>query len=119
MDAAMPLYYKGAGPGTYWHINDASTTGFTAASPALPQSWTRIVQHVGNGSTVSPYISLTRSYGIAWDYAVLCGRRTPRASVLDPGYVYEIELDDPLPAGLQLMDAIQEIARGCCPPLNN
>ena len=35
------------------------------------------------------------------------------------GYVYEIELKDPLPAGLSLLDPIQEIARQLPSPLDN
>src|SRR4051812_28866617 len=114
----MPLYYKGAGPGTYWHQHDARVTGFTPASPGQAPGWLRLVQHVGIGSVTSPYVSLTRSYGIAWDYAVLCGRRSPRATAANPGYVYEIELAQPLPPGLVIYDAAREIVAGCAKPLD-
>ena len=77
----------------------------------------RVVRHIANGSTHSPYVSLTRSFGIAWDYAVYCGRRRPVATAADPGFVYEVDLADPLPAGMQLLDPMQVVTAAFANPL--
>lgn len=101
----MPIFYKGAGPGTYWDLNNAQIKGLVAHSPAILASPHRLVQHIARGTT-GPYISLTRSYEVAWDYAVYCGRSRPVATPASPGFVYEVELDDPLPTGLVLLDPV-------------
>ncbi len=111
----MPIYYKGAGVGTYWHKNDARLLGFTPHTSTMPQTSDRLMHHIARGNTNSPYISLTRSYAIAWDYAVN-GNAVPTSTV--PGYVYEIELNDPLPAGVILLDPVKEVATAITTPLN-
>jgi hypothetical protein len=73
------------------------------------------MSHIRVGTTTSPYISLSRSFGVARDYALVGA-----ASIADPsnpGFVYEIELAEPLPAGLEILDPVQEIARTLNPPL--
>jgi len=67
------------------------------------------MSHIRLGTTTSPYISLSLSFGVAREYALIGA--TGIADPLNPGLVYEIELSDPLPSGLQLLDPIQEIAR--------
>jgi hypothetical protein len=104
----MPLFYRGAGVGTYWHEQDARLTGFTPQSPGMATSIDRLIVHISNGTTSSPYVSLTRSYGVAWNYAMFFGRTQPTAT--NPAYVYELEINDPLPAGLLLIDPVKEIA---------
>ena len=104
----MPLFYRGAGVGTYWDLNDALLNGFTPQSPSTPPSINQLMQHISQGTLTSPYVSLTRSYGVALDYALAFGRTQPTAT--SPASVYEIELVDPLPAGLRLIDPIKEIA---------
>ena len=74
------------------------------------------MNHIRLGTTTSPYISLSRSFGVARDYALI--GRTGIADPSNPGHVYEIELADPLPAGLQILDPIQEIARALNSPLS-
>jgi len=59
----MPIFYRGAGVGTYWHQHDARLTGFMPKAPTIVSSVDRVMQHVARGSISSPYISLTRSYG--------------------------------------------------------
>ena len=103
----MPFYYKGAAPGTYWHKNDARFTGFTPVSPGTQGTLNRIIDHVRTGNIRSPFISLTRSYGVAESYAI--SGRTQIATPANPGYVYQIELDDPLPMGVMLMDPIKQV----------
>ena len=45
---------------------------------------------------------------MAWDYAIRGGTNIPTTD--KPGYVYEIEIDVPLPSGLKLLDPIKEVA---------
>jgi hypothetical protein len=104
----MPIFYRGAGVGTYWHENDARLNGFTPKKPGAIHSIERLIEHIVRADVNSPYISLTRSYGVAYWYAVLFGRA--RATETNPGYVYEIEISTPLPAGLQLLDPVKEVA---------
>lgn len=113
----MPLFYRGAGVGTFWHLNDARVSGFSAQAPGIVSSVDRLMQHVVRGTVSSPYISLTRSYGVAWSYAVLGGRNQTIATQHSPGYVYEIEINDPLPPGFQLLDPVKEVAASAPPPL--
>src|SRR5258705_6572608 len=105
-ETLMPLFWRGAPIGSFWHTNDARLSGFTAHFPGMPTSVDRIVQHVSIGTAASPFISLTRSYAVAWAYAVLFSGLS--ASSANPAYVYEIELHDPLPSGLVLLDPINE-----------
>ena len=111
----MPIFYRGAGIGTYWYNNDARLSGFSpkstvAADPSL------LMSHIAGGNPTSPYISLTRSWGVAWIYAVI-GKTI--ATAANPAYVYELRIDDPLPAGLQLIDPIQELSTALPGPLQN
>jgi hypothetical protein len=104
----VALFYRGAGPGTYWAVNDARLRGFVPREPGATPNAARLMSHIRLGTTTSPYISLSRSFGVARDYA-LTGA-TGIADPSNPGFVYEIELTDPLPSGLQVLDPIQEIA---------
>lgn len=72
------------------------------------------MMHTARTTTNSPYVSLSRSYGVALDYALAAGRALPTPAV--PAYVYEIELDDPLLTNLVLLDPIQEVAKGVPSP---
>jgi hypothetical protein len=67
----MPLYYRGAGVGTYWHERDARIEGFSPWRPSGDTSTNYLIQHIVRGTVVSPFVSLTRSYGVAHSYAVL------------------------------------------------
>ena len=91
----MPSFFRGAGVGTYWHNNDARLRGFHAWDSGKPASVNGLMHHVVRGTVVSPFISLSRSYGVALAYATLFGRVRPTPEV--PGYVYEIELDESIP----------------------
>jgi hypothetical protein len=114
----MPFFWRGAPIGSYWHTNDARLTGFTPRFPSMPPTVNRVVQHIAMGTASSPFVSLSRSYAVAWAYAVLFSGG--RATSSNPAYVYEVEIDPPLPRGLALLDPVQEIAsvahnplRGC------
>lgn len=110
----MPIFYRGSGIGTYWHQNDARVNGFLPRSPGIRHSESRIIEHVGNGTTTTPYVSLTCSYEIAYDYARHAGHDFPSAS--EPAYVYEIEIPEPLPSEYTLLDPVKLILEACTPP---
>jgi hypothetical protein len=103
----MIIFYKGAPIRTHWHINDPRSIGLSARAPHIPADTPRLMQHVARGTTLSPYISLTVSYNIAWDYAMTRGRIRPTRR--NPAYVYEISLD-PMPRGVTVYEPLIEIA---------
>jgi len=103
----MPIYYRGAGIGTYWHARDARISGFVPHHGGAGQGVNRILHHVARGTTVSPYISLSRSYGVAWGYAV-AGKELPGKE--SPAYVYEIEIEEADSFGTRLLDPVVEVA---------
>ena len=103
----MPIFYRGAATGTFWHANDARTMGFTARSPSVGASVDRLAHHIARNTTASPYVSLTTSYGVAFAYAWFGASKPTRRN---PAYVYEIQIDDPLPPGLTLVEPIRAIA---------
>lgn len=103
----MATFYKGAGIGTHWHIQDSRQVGFTARSPETASTTAALIDHISVGTINSPYVSLTRSYAVAWDYAMRGGTDIPTST--NPGYVYEIEIDIPLPSGIELLDPIKEV----------
>lgn len=113
----MAIFYRGAGVGTYWHGNDARISGFTSHFPGMTPTPQVLMHHIGRGTTASPLISLSRSYGVAEDYAKNAGRRRPTAS--NPAHVYQIEINDPPSAGLLLWDPIQQIAAHLPGPLGS
>ncbi len=115
----MPIFYRGAGIGTYWHTNNAVGNGFTSRVPSsqIPHSINQLMNHIARGTTYSPYISLTRSYGVAWSYAVFLGRRQPTPH--NPAYVYQIEINDPPPSGLQIFNPVREVANAVPKPLSS
>ena len=104
----MPIFYRGAGIDTYWYLNNPVEIGFVAKAPEVTSTTTRLIQHISRGTSNSPFISLTLSYAVARDYAILSSPEIPTPS--KPAYVYEIELQDPLPSGLKLLDPVKEVA---------
>lgn len=64
----------------------------------------------------SPFVSLTRSYAVAWHYAMVSSERVPTPE--DPAYVHEIEIQEPLPPGLHLLDPIKEVSQILPSPTN-
>lgn len=107
----MPIFYKGARPGSHWHTTDARARGFTPRASTMLLNADRLMQHIARGNADTPYISLTRSYGIAVDYAKV------GAAQGDPGFVYEIEINDPLPPGMELFDPVKVVADAAPLPL--
>lgn len=113
----MPFFYKGVGIGTHWYLNDPRTSGgFRPHQPGIHEV-AEFVNHISNATTTSPYISLTRSYEVAYEYANEASRTMPTAT-LRPR-VYRIRLNDPLPPGIVLYDPIEVIAAMVPGPLAN
>ncbi len=113
----MAIFYRGSGVGTYWHLHDARLSGFTAHLPGAHRALAALINHVKNGTTSSPFISMTRSYSVAWSYAIFSGRAVPTAAA--PAYVYEIDIADPPPVGLAILDPLSEIAAAVPSPLHS
>ena len=112
----MATFYKGAGIGTHWHIHDSRQVGFTAWEPEADPTIEALITHIAIETVNSPYISLTRSYAVAWNYAVRGGSDI---RTLDRrGCVYEIEIDIPLPSGLELLDPVREVAMSLPNPID-
>jgi hypothetical protein len=103
----MATFYKGIGVGTHLHATDLRLTGISARNPAAGRSVNALMSHIARGTTTTPFISLTRSYGVARDYAVNASRAMPTAS--SPAHVYEIEIDDT--HSVTALDPIFEIAK--------
>ena len=105
----MAIFYRGAGINTYWYLNDPIGQGFIARAPGMTSTTTRQMLHIARSTVNSPFISLTRSYAVAWHYAMVSSERVPTPQ--DPAYVHEIEIQEPLPPGLHLLDPVKEISQ--------
>ena len=112
----MAIFYRGSGIGTYWHINDPIQSGFTARSPEMTPTTTRLMLHIARSTVNSPFISITRSYAVAWRYAMSSSTRVPTAN--NPAYVHEIEIQEPLPQELEILDPVIEIAQTLPTPID-
>lgn len=102
----MSVLYKGAGPGTYWWLNDARLHGFSVPPSVFP-SPSATCRHIAVESHPSPYISLTTSFAVAVTYASVGPQGA--ASPTNPGYVYEI---DPSQLFASLHDPVFELSSG-------
>lgn len=101
----VAILYKGAGPGTFWALNDPRLgAGFVSAS-AAPPSVPSMVRHITAFSHPSPYLSLTASFAVAYAYAL--GGPAGAASSAMPGYVYEIDTGV---FPVKLIDPVSEVA---------
>ena len=81
----MPRFYKGVGVGTFLHLTDLRATGVNSRMPGSPYNVNTVMQHIARGTTESPCISLTRSYGVAEEYAIDASRAFPTSAT--PAYV--------------------------------
>ena len=111
----MALFYRGAGIGSYWFLNDARISGFVPFSPGATPSLDGIMYHISRGSTQSPYVSFSRSFGIARAYG-LTGKGG-FATAARPGYVYEMEISDD--SICKLIDPVVEVAASLNRPWDN
>ncbi|MCY3722379.1 MAG: hypothetical protein OXG97_09185 [Candidatus Poribacteria bacterium] len=112
----MAIFYRGAGINTYWYLNDPIEQGFVARDPEMTPTTTRQMLHIARSTVNSPFISLTRSYAVAWRYAMVSSGRVPTAE--DPAYVHEIEIQEPRPPELHLLDPVKEVAQILPSPTN-
>jgi hypothetical protein len=103
----MALFYRGEGIGSYRHPTDARLTGFSRHAAGATPSIDRIISHVARSSKSSPFVSLSRSFGIARAYGLVGPGGF--ASAKNRGYVYEIEISDD--SMCKPLDPIVEIAR--------
>jgi hypothetical protein len=110
----MPRFYKGIGLGTFHHGTDLTVTGLHARMPGSLPSIDALMHHIANATTTSPYISLTRSYGVAFDYAI-SGRIAPTAT--NPAFVYEIDIPNPQPTGMTVIDPVAAVAAANSDPV--
>jgi hypothetical protein len=101
-------FYRGVGVGTYHHSHDLRATGIAPRHPGGQCNATTVMQHIARGTTASCCISLTKSYGVAEDYARNASRSPPTAA--NPAHVYDIDIPDPPPTGLLLIDPIYLVA---------
>jgi hypothetical protein len=111
----MPHFYKGVGVGTFLHTFSVSSHGIGSRNPGANPTATAIMHHIARGTTTSPYISLTRSYAVAERYAIDASRTRPTPSI--PAHVYEMDIPDPPPFGLRVIDPLAEIASNNSNPL--
>jgi hypothetical protein len=104
----MAIFFKGVGVGTHLHGTDLQTTGISPMNPGAAHTIDAVMRHIAHGTTTSCYVSLTKSEGVAIDYARNASRTRP--SKENPAYVYEISITAPVPPNLQLLDPLCFIA---------
>lgn len=106
--ANLPTLYKGAGPGTHWHLNDARLSGFTSAANSVANR-NAVVRHIVAYSHPSPLVSLSSSFAVAREYALSgpAGLATKAA----PGFVYEIDLSVVPRASAAVLDPLLMVVR--------
>jgi hypothetical protein len=105
--------YKGAGPGTHWFIHDPRTAGGFLVAP-VSTGPSAIVRHIVSYSRPSAYTSFSASYAAACEYALSGPAGT--ATAANPGYVYEIDVELALAAGVRFVDPALVIL-GANPPV--
>jgi hypothetical protein len=111
----MPRFYKGVGVGTFLHGADLRISGISPQSSGASYTLNVAMQHIARATTNSPCISLTRSYGIAEMYARDASRAFPTSAV--PAYVYELDITDPPPPGVTVLDPVSQVAAQHTNPL--
>jgi hypothetical protein len=104
----MARYFKGAALGSHWHLNDARLSGFTAINVANSHSGAAIINHIVHGTSNSPYVSITKSWMMALQYARQSRLPDVAATANLPAYIYEIDFTD---TTVSLYDAIVEIGK--------
>ena len=103
---------------TYWHERDPMVRGggFNAKRPETNHTRDRLISHIRYGDYNSPYISLTRSYGVALAYARMA-KGEAELSKENPAYVYKIELDVGNHSNsIMLIDPVKYIAQNLVEP---
>jgi hypothetical protein len=106
--AAVVVVYKGVGVGTYLHGQNLQSTGITAARPGQSNNLANLVRHVAQGSALSPFISFTKSWDVAEDYARNGGKFRPTSG--NPAEVWEVHIPHSLPRGVEVIDPVFAVA---------
>jgi hypothetical protein len=108
--------YKGVGVGTFAHKLDFRMYGIEPRSPSPRKTSVHdVCQHIARGTTTSAYISFSRSYGVAYDYALNYSLAEPTVSV--PAYVYEVAI--PPGAPVEIIDPLILVASEQKDPLGS
>ena len=113
---SMAAFYKGVGAGTHLIKFDLRLSGLAPRRIGAQFSVNSLMTHIGGATEHTPCISLTRSYGVARNYA-LTGQVVPTAT--SPGHVYEVEINAPPPGGIRVIDPVVELAGHYVDPLAN
>ena len=92
--------------GTHYHHHDARLEGFVARMVVGDATSEQLVGHIARGTTNSPFISLTRSYGVARGYAMACRKIH---MVNKRGFVYVLEIDKK--SAIELLDPVKKVSR--------
>src|SRR4051812_25593020 len=98
----VTTFYKGVGVGTHHHSMDWRLSGVPPRSPGSPANGASAERHIAFGTTISPYVSLTKSYGVARDYAV--NGSISRPTLARPAHVYEFQIPDV--SSIPVLDAV-------------
>jgi len=106
----MAVFYKGVGVGTFLHANanDPRVHGMPPRASGMTYNVGVAMQHIARATTVSPCVSLTRSYGVAEMYAREASLIFPTLGM--PAYVFEVDIPDPIPVGITLIDPVKEVS---------
>lgn len=113
----MTHFYKGVAVGTIFHSMDLRITGVAPANAGAQFDDQMAMQHICRSSNRSPCVSVTRSYGVAESYA-RTGHSPPTPTF--PGYVYVINIPDPLPFGApQVVDPVFVVSAQHSNPLTS
>jgi hypothetical protein len=105
---AVARFYRGVGVGSYHYSRDLRLTGLSPANVGGQNNATTVMHHIAWGTITSPYISLTKSYGVAEDYARNASRVPPTPT--KPAHVYEMDIPVPPPHGVLIIDPLYIIA---------
>ena len=110
----MTIFFKGIHPTHALNQSNLSQNGLTAVNPGATPSLDAMMAHVCYTTRTSPYLSLTKSFGVAEMYAF--GGPVPPTQT-SPGYVWEIDIL--ASAGVKLIDPVQEVAAANSDPFAN
>lgn len=112
----MPVrFYKGVGVGTHHHHTDLRTTGLMPRTAGTLDE-IAVQDHIAHGTAYSPCISLTRSFGVARDYAMNSALAPPTRA--QPAYVYELHVPEDTKVPL-FIDPVHFIAARNADPLSS
>lgn len=105
----MPMFYRGVTMQRAYRPVDHRLEGFVARRPGATPTIDMLLSHVANGATNSPFISLTRSFGIAKRYAMHGPQKR--------GWVYSIEIDES--HNVEVLDPLKETGQYLPEPLKD